>query len=137
MYSTIVVPIDLAHAEKLTKALTTAADLAKHYQASVYLVGVTTLEPNPIAHTPDEFKQKFEQFAATQSASLRVDFKPHMATSTDPSIDLDKVLDAQFHALGADLVIMASHVPGFREYVFASNAGFLASHTDLSVFVVR
>ena len=46
-------------------------------------------------------------------------------------------LDEQFHALGVDLVVMASHVPGFREYIFHSNAGFLASHTDLSVFVVR
>ena len=35
------------------------------------------------------------------------------------------------------LIIMASHVPGFRDYVFASNSGYLASHTDLSIFVVR
>lgn len=31
---------------------------------------------------------------------------------------------------------MATHVPGFKEYVFASNAGFLAAHTDVSVFIV-
>lgn len=55
----------------------------------------------------------------------------------DPAADLDKTLDRQFHELGVGLVVMASHVPGFREYIFHSNAGFLASHTDLSVFVVR
>ena len=33
--------------------------------------------------------------------------------------------------------IMASHVPGFRDYVFHSHAGKLATHTDLSVMIVR
>ena len=39
--------------------------------------------------------------------------------------------------LRIDLIVMASHVPGVAEYVFASNAGYLASHADLSVLVVR
>jgi nucleotide-binding universal stress UspA family protein len=32
---------------------------------------------------------------------------------------------------------MGSHVPGFAEHLFSSNAGYLASHTDISVFIVR
>jgi nucleotide-binding universal stress UspA family protein len=28
-------------------------------------------------------------------------------------------------------------VPGFAEHLFSSNAGYLASHADISVFVVR
>ncbi len=55
----------------------------------------------------------------------------------DPAADLDRALDRELHELGVDLVVMASHLPGLRDYVFHSNAGFLASHTDLSVFVVR
>ena len=55
----------------------------------------------------------------------------------DPVADLDRALNRLFHELEVDLVVMASHIPGIRDYVFHSNAGFLASHTDLSVFVVR
>ena len=32
---------------------------------------------------------------------------------------------------------MASHVPGLPEHFFASNAGALASHAEVSVFVIR
>jgi nucleotide-binding universal stress UspA family protein len=39
--------------------------------------------------------------------------------------------------LGADLVVMASHVPTFTDHLLASNAGALLSHTDASLFIVR
>jgi nucleotide-binding universal stress UspA family protein len=35
MYSRIMVPVDLAHIERLEKALATAADLAKHYEITM------------------------------------------------------------------------------------------------------
>ena len=37
----------------------------------------------------------------------------------------------------SDLVVVASHIPGFPEYLFASNAGYLAMHATVSVFVIR
>ena len=137
MYTKIAVPVDLAHTDKLNKALSTAADLAKHYRASVYLLAVTSSAPSEVAHNPDEFSEKLQQFADAQTAALGVEFETREAVTPDPAIDLVKVLDEQIHALGADLVVMASHVPGFRDYVFASHSGYLVSHTDLSVFVVR
>ena len=137
MYKTIAVPVDLAHTDKLNKALTTAADLAKHYHASIYLLAVTSSSPSEVAHNPDEFHLKLSQFADTQTAALGVEFKTRDAVTPDPAIDLTKVLDEQIHELGADLIVMASHVPGFRDYVFASNSGYLGSHTDLSIFMVR
>ncbi len=137
MYKKIAVPVDLAHTEKLDKALSTAADLSRHYSAPVYLVAVTTTAPTEVAHNPAEFSEKLSEFAAAQSASRGVEFKSRDATSTDPAVDLSKVLNDEIHQLDADLVVMASHVPGFRDYIFASNSGYLATHTDLSVFVVR
>jgi len=41
MYQKIMVPVDLAHVERLGKALGTATDLAKHYGIPVCYVGVT------------------------------------------------------------------------------------------------
>lgn len=137
MYSSILVPVALAHEEQLGRALKTAADLSRHYGASVYLVGVTSSTPSEVAHSPEEFEQKLKAFAERQSEALGASFTAVSVTTPDPARELDHVLDEQIHELGVDLVIMASHVPGFQDYVFHSNAGYLASHTDVSVFVVR
>ena len=39
--------------------------------------------------------------------------------------------------LGADLVVMATHVPNLTDYIWASHGGHLASHAKASVFLVR
>jgi nucleotide-binding universal stress UspA family protein len=39
--------------------------------------------------------------------------------------------------IGADLVVMASHKPGFLEHIFSSHGGYIAQHATCSVFVVR
>lgn len=137
MYKQLVVPVDLAHTEKLDKALAVAADLAKHYDAPVKLVGVTAPTPDPVSHNAEEYRSKLEEFAAKQSASLGVELSPHTIVTADPVTELEPRMDEYIHEIGADLVVMATHVPGFREYVFASNTGYLAAHTDVSVFAVR
>lgn len=74
---------------------------------------------------------------ASQSAAHGIEFKTDAAISTDIAVDLAKTLDAEIHRLGADLVVMASHVAGFKDFIFSSNSGYLASHMDISVFIVR
>ncbi|MCB1753981.1 MAG: universal stress protein [Gammaproteobacteria bacterium] len=137
MYKKIVVPVDLTHPELLDKAIATAADLAKHYGASLTLIAVTSTIPGAVAHNPREFSEKLTQYATRKSNDHGLNINSTVAIANDPAVDLDKTLDKAFHEANADLVVMASHVPGFRDYVFASNAGFLASHSDLTVMVVR
>ena len=137
MYKKIMVPIDLRHTDKLEKALATAADLSKHYEAPAQLVGVTSSAPSSVAHNPEEFTRKLEEFAAAEGKKLGVAFGAHAITSPDPVRDLDDTLGREAHDIGADLIVMGSHVPGFAEHLFSSNTGYLASHTDISVFVVR
>ena len=36
-----------------------------------------------------------------------------------------------------DLIVMASHIPGFKDHILSSNAGYVASHAPISVYVVR
>ena len=57
--------------------------------------------------------------------------------SHDPAIDLDDTLMKAQHETGADLVVMQSHVPNITDYVWPSNGGTMATHSDASVFVVR
>lgn len=137
MYKTIMVPIDLAHADTLGKAIQTGADLAKHYGAKLYLVGVTDVTPTAVAHTPEEFDQKLEQFTRQQAEVTGTPMTAVTITSHDPVIDLDDKLKQTASELGVDLVVMATHLPRFSDLLFSSNAGHLASHSDLSVFVVR
>ena len=137
MYKTIMIPVDLEHSDQLKKALSIGADLARHYNADLFAVGVTSGAPSADAHNPSEYAQKLEAFAAEQISLHGVEFKAKAMESHDPAVDLDDTLQKAESEIGADLVVMASHVPGFIDYVFASRAGYLASHSDLSVFVVR
>lgn len=137
MYKNIMVPVDLAHESRLEKALATAADLAKHYGAEIHLIGITSVAPGAVAHTPEEYRQKLEEFADRLSREKGVGFQAHPEISRDPAAELDKIIERKAEEGGVDLVIMASHVPGFVDHFVRSNAGYLVEHSKISVFVVR
>lgn len=137
MYKKIMVPVDLAHIQRLDKAITTATDLASHYGIPICFVGVTAETPTEVAHTPQDFAEKLAAFGAAQSTKHNLDIDTAAYPSHDPAADLDKNLIAAAKDNGADLIVMASHVPGLPEHIFASNAGAVASHAGISVFVVR
>ena len=137
MYRSILVPVDLAHVERLGKALETAADLAKKYGIPVCYVGVTPEPPSAVAHSPEEFANKLAAFGAEQADKFGLDVSTAALTSHDPAVDLDKTLLQAIHRQDADLVVMASHVPGFADHIFSSHAGAVAAHAEVSVFVVR
>ncbi|MBC01169.1 MAG: universal stress protein UspA [Rhodobacteraceae bacterium] len=137
MYKKIIVPVDLAHAGKLTKALKTAADLARHYQVPVCYVGVTTATPGPLGHNPAEYTTKLEAFARTQGEENGIETSSHTVVAHDPTIDLDPALIKAIDDTGSDLVVMASHVPNVADYLWPSNGGTVAGRSKASVFVVR
>ncbi len=138
MYQRIMIPVDLAHAERLEKALKTGADLAKLYDIPICYIGVSSNAPSEVAHNPSEYIAKLQQFGKAQADKYGLNKVSSAAYfSHDPAIDLDETLlrAAQEHA--ADLVVMASHVPGLAEHLFASNAGAFACNAKASVLVVR
>ncbi|EPX76226.1 universal stress protein [Salipiger mucosus] len=137
MFNRIMVPIDLTHADKLEKALDVAGDLAAHYGATLIYVGVTTEQPSSIAHTPAEFAEKLEAFAKEKGKAHGTDAESKAYSSHDPSIDLDDTLLKAVGETGADLVVMASHIPNVTDYIWPSNGGTIAGHSKASVMVVR
>ena len=137
MYNKIMVPVDLAHIERLEKAITSATDIAKLYSIPICFVGVTAETPTGIAHNPQEFASKLAEFGVGQSQAHGLTIETASYPSHDPTVDLDKTLINAAKDNGADLIVMASHVPGLPEHIFASNAGAVASHAKVSVFVVR
>ena len=138
MFKKIMVPVDLAHLDRLQNALATAGKLAGLYSAPVTYVAVTTETPSEHARTPDEFQTKLEAFAAEQAATHGIaKTEARSYASHDPVADLDDALMNAVSQTGADLVVIGSHKPGFAEHVFASHAGNMALHAPVSVMVVR
>lgn len=131
------VPVDLAHAARLEKALDVAASLAKTENAPICIVGVTPEAPSEVAHSPREFEVKLAAYAEEQGRKHGVAIDAAAYASHDPTADLDKTLIKAAKEHGADLIVMASHVPGLPEHIFASHAGAVASHAEASVFVIR
>ncbi|MBE0413915.1 universal stress protein [Yoonia sp.] len=137
MFHKIMVPIDLAHRDRMETAITVAADIAKLYGAQVCYVGATTPTPGATAHTPQEYAAKLDAFARQEGVAHGHDVASHMVISHDPTADLDQDLVKAVDAVGADLVVMATHVPHIGDRLWPSNGGRLATHTKASVFLVR
>lgn len=138
MYNKIMVPVDLAHVDRLEKALKTAADLSKIYDIPVCYVGVTSSAPSSVAHTPSEFAEMVDEFGREQAEKYGLNNVTAVAYSIpDPAVDLDATLIKAEKENGVDLVVMASHVPGMADHIFASNAAYVAKYSKVSVLVVR
>ena len=137
MFKKIMAPFDLAHQESLQKALQCTADLAKHYDAEVVYVGVTAPTPSKTAHTPAEYATKLDAFAQTQATEHGITASASTVISHDPTTDVDDALLKATSDTGADLVVMASHIPTLMDYVWPSNGGKIAEHANCSVMVVR
>ncbi|MCB1353147.1 MAG: universal stress protein [Rhodobacteraceae bacterium] len=137
MYRRIMVPVDLEHAEKLGKAIATAADLAKIYGSEISFVGVAGSAPSRVAHTYQEYCQKLDAFAAGEASRLGVAIAADPIEDHDVAVDLDARLLREAGRIGADLIVMASHMPGRLSFLGGSNAGYVAQHAAISVMIVR
>ena len=139
MYRKILVPVDLSHTERLTKALSTAVDIAKHYDAALCYITVTNTTPGAAAHNPDELAEKLKVFALEQGNAHGLRTSSKVLSTPDTAVELDHRLLEAIKTTGADLIVMASHAPGVgdRLHILHSNAANIVKHSDISVFVVR
>ena len=137
MFRKIMTPVDLGHLGDLQKALQVSADLARHYDAEVVYVGVSAAAPSATAHNPAEFKARLAAFAEEQAQTHSIKTTADPVLSHDPTTDVDDALLKATRDTGADLVVMASHMPGILDYIWPSNGGKIAEHAKCSVMVVR
>ena len=137
MVASIMVPVDLAHKDALQSAVTEAGQIAKSSGARLTLVGVTGSAVTEVAHNPKEYEQKLTEYAEEVAKTTGLPVASQSLVDNDVAVDLGDVLIKASEDTGADLIVMASHVPGAMEHIFASNAGYVASHAKCSVYVVR
>ncbi len=137
LFKQIMVPVDLEHIDQLEKSLTIAVDLSKHYGTPICYVGVANEQPSPVSHNPVEFEQKLKEFASKQASRHEIQATSRAFVGHDLVTDVDDILLKAVKEVGADLVVMASHVPTLVDYIWPSNGGKIAAHSDAAVFVIR
>ena len=137
MFQKILIPIDLNHAETLEKAVSAGVYLAKADDIPIVFTAIASTVPSPLAHTPDEFRAKLDAYAASQAEKHGISASAHAAFAHDPAAELEDALLKAIDDTGADLVVMATHAPKLTDYFWPSNGGRVASHANVSVFLVR
>ncbi|MBS3743130.1 MAG: universal stress protein [Wenzhouxiangellaceae bacterium] len=139
MYKKIMVPVDLEHTEKIEKALDGAAELAKSYDLPVCYVAVMGRVPNRVAPSPEKFEAELNMFAREQGDKHGIKTECKAVPSVDVPVELDDKLLEAIDDVGADLVVMASHIPGVADklHLISSNAAYMVKHSEVSIFVVR
>lgn len=139
MYTRIMVPVELGHAERLKRTLKVAGDLAKAYSAHVVYVAVYGKQPSAVARTPEKFAAELDMFAREQGEHFGIETSSMPVVSNDPAAELDDRLIEAVEECEADLVVMASHEPGVADmlHLIGSHAAKLVRRLGVSVFVVR
>ncbi len=137
MFKKIMVPVDLGHLDGLSNALAVAAQMGKSYNADVVYVGVYGNVPANDVPPPQDYAGKLKAFSDDQAAKNGITATSVPVFSHDLTAELTSLLLSAASDTGADAIVMASHIPGWAEHIFHSNAGYIASHAPISVFVVR
>lgn len=60
MFGEIIELVDLAHKDKMDKAVAVAAELARTRGSNITVVGAGAETPGPVAHTPEKHKSKLQ-----------------------------------------------------------------------------
>lgn len=138
MYSRILVPVDLEHADKLTKALELAGQTAKSNGAEVVYVDVVDAVPTPSKRSEAQrVGVDLKAFAAGEAEKYDIQTRDHIALRSDLHLNVGADVVKAAKEADCDLIIMASHVPGFKDHILSSNAGYVAAHAPITVYVVR
>jgi len=136
MFKTILLPVDLAHLDEGKKILDVALSLMSENTEIILLYVIEDVPNWSDIRLPPDFKEKsmqsahvaLQSIAATTEKEVKIEVRTGHAYSTI-------LKDAE--AVNADLIILASHKPGLKEYFIGSNTSKVVSHANCSVLVLR
>lgn len=139
MYNSILIPIDLEDLEHGLKAVRAARAIAGDGDTRLTLLNVVQKLSN---YASTFFPADFERRASDDAAQrLRA-----IAGQELDGVDVGEIVahgsiyDEILHtreAVGADLIVMASHRPELSDYLLGPNAARVVRHARCSVLVVR
>ena len=140
MYTSILVPIDLAEIDLAQPAIAQAALLSQTFGAKVRLLNVLPMTPVMLAeYVPADFdsqqRDASEEMLAQLAQTCGIDAAKVSSVIRQGGIYHEILEEAA--AIKADLIVMTSHRPAMRTYFLGSNAGHVVRYAKCSVLVVR
>ena len=140
MYTSILVPIDLAEIDIARPAIAQAATLSQTFDARVRLLNVLPMTPVMLAeYVPADFdtqqRESSEEALAQLAQTCGID--PAKVSSVIRQGGIYHEILEEAAAIKADLIVMTSHRPAMRTYFLGSNAGHVVRYAKCSVLVVR
>ncbi len=140
MFSSILVPLDLADTDLARPALATAVTLSQNSNGKIRLLNVLPMTPVMLAeYVPADFdvqqRQTSEEALAIIARESGVDATRISSAVRQGGIYHEILEEAA--SVKADLIVMTSHRPAMRTYFLGSNAGHVVRYAKCSVLVVR
>jgi len=136
MHKTILVPIDIAHLTEGKKTVDVALSNATEGSKIVLLNVIEDIPKWAAAQLVTGTLEKSKQHAHDELKAI--------ANEHDASIDVEirmghtyKIILDVATEIKADLIVIASHRPGFKDYYLGSTAAKVVRHAKCSVHVVR
>jgi len=140
MFKQILVPVDLADPELAKPSIETAVALARPSGGHLRLLNVIPTTPVMLAeYLPSDFdvqqRQSAEEALAIIARESGLD-AAYVSTTVRQGGVYHEVLE-EAKGIGADLIVMSSHLPAMRTYFLGSNAAHVVRYAKCSVLVVR
>lgn len=138
MYSHILIAVDPDQPGSWAEALPAATALARCFSARLTICSVVRdaeaaveAQWSPIGYREmlDLTKVRLAKLASGVDG-LAVDVEVGTGTIRTGLLEVAR-------RIGADLIVLASHVPGMKDHVWAGNAARVARQAECSVFIVR
>jgi len=136
MYKTILVPVDMAHRDKAEVMFDVARKLSSK-DTTVILVNVVEEIPTYIlselpreilANSVEAAEKSLEELAKASGLNAKV----HVEVG-HPATTILEIAEKN----SADCIIVASHRPGFQDYLLGSTAARVVRHAQCTVHVMR
>jgi len=141
MYKKIFVPVDINQESSWKLALPQAIEFAKKDGAKLSLFTVVPDLAMTVAGSffPKDYAKKALEHAEYE---LKAVARNHVPSDIDCTcyVDLGTIYKRIIKAadeIGSDLIVLASHRPGTKDYLLGPNAARVVRHAKQSVFVVR
>jgi len=140
MFSSILVPLDLADTDLARPALATAITLSQTSNGKIRLLNVLPMTPVMLAeYVPADFDAQQRQTSeeALDIIARESGVDPTRISTTVRQGGIYHEILEEAAAIKADLIVMTSHRPAMRTYFLGSNAGHVVRYAKCSVLVVR
>jgi universal stress protein F len=136
MYKTILVPIDIANLDKGKAMIDVAITHASRGAKIIILNVVEEIPAWAAAEIPDGIIDKSRQTSVDEMNAIAKESGIEMEVEVRSGHSYNTILEVAKEK-SVDMIIVASHRPGFQDYFLGSTAAKVVRHARCSVLVVR